>query len=398
MNELCSVSIFSLALLISYIVVPFICRWALELGLLDLPDTRKKHLQAVPRLGGIAIFIAWIFPVLVFSDMGREVRGIMAGSLVIFLTGLIDDVRGLSPLQKLMGQIGAGIMAITVGGIEISSLGVFPGLGTIDLPQWLAVPFTLFAVIGVMNAFNMIDGLDGLAGGIAFITLSAFTILGYLCESHMLVPSSLALLGAVLGFLKYNSFPARIFMGDTGSLTLGFIIAFTAIQLTQNPGDKTVDPLVPALLLIVPILDTIRVSCSRILRGRSPFSADRNHLHHKLLNLGFGHRSTVLVIWAFSVLSAGFALLGHAYSEPKLLISYTAFMIVLYLTILASEAFQKMPQEKRLSLPEVMTQVLEEQYISPNVQIITVEAPLNLKNSFTARDKPTSFSGGEISP
>jgi len=397
MNELCSFSNFSLALLISYFMVPFIRSWSLELGLLDLPDTRKKHLQAVPRTGGIAIFIAWIFPMLVFNDIGRELCGIMAGSLVIFLTGLIDDIRGLSPLHKLMGQISAGIVAIIAGGIEISSLGEFPGLGPIDLPQWLAVPFTLFAVIGVMNAFNMIDGLDGLAGGIAFITLSAFTILGCLCESHMLVLSSLALLGGLLGFLKYNFFPARIFMGDTGSLTLGFIIAFTAIQLTQTSGDKTVDPLVPALLLIVPILDTLRVACSRILRGKSPFSADRNHLHHKLLDLGFGHRSTVLIIWAISVLSAGFALLGHTYAEPLLLMLYATFMIAIYLFTLAIEAFTKKLQEKFLLLPRVTRQGLEEQYISPNLQIITVKAPLNFKRSLTAEVKPTNFTGDEIS-
>ena len=170
--------IFMLALFTSLILVPFLQRWAVDSGALDLPDERKRHARAVPRIGGVAIVLAWLFSLLAYVDMGREMRGILAGSLVVFCIGLVDDLYGLSPKRKFLGQITAALVTISVGRIYIRSLGDLFGAGVLTLPDWLAIPFTVIAVVGVINAFNLMDGLDGLAGGISTIALSAFLILG----------------------------------------------------------------------------------------------------------------------------------------------------------------------------------------------------------------------------
>jgi UDP-GlcNAc:undecaprenyl-phosphate GlcNAc-1-phosphate transferase len=247
----------------------------------------------------------------------------MAGALIIFFTGLIDDLYGLSPKRKFLGQAIACVVTMGVGHLSINTLGNLFGLDSLVFSPWLAVPFTVVAVIGVVNAFNLMDGLDGLAGGISTIALSAFIILGYLSGNHLVTALSAALLGGVLGFLKDNLYPARMFMGDTGSMLLGFIIAFLSISLTQAPG-VGVQPVVPLLVLGLPIADTIRVMGHRLLKGKSPFLPDRNHIHHRFLDMGFKHRYTVIIIYGISVFWASFAVLCHRLNASLLLVSYMA--------------------------------------------------------------------------
>ncbi len=332
MQSIQGLYIFIIALFTAMVMVPFLQRWALDTGAVDIPDARKVHNQAIPRIGGVAICMAWLFSLLVYMDLAREVRGILAGSLIIFFTGFIDDLYGLTPKKKFLGQIIASLVTITVGNISIHSLGNLFGFGNLAVPELLSIPFTILAVVGIINAFNLMDGLDGLAGGISAIALSAFLILGYLAGNYLIIALCAALLGSVLGFLKYNIHPARIFMGDTGSLLVGFIIAFLAVLLTQSPG-APVQPFIPFVILGLPIADTIRVMVSRMLQKKSPFSPDKTHVHHRFLDLGLSHRRTVLIIYGISLSLAGFAVLCRNWSSPALMLTFTMAMVCLYTLI-----------------------------------------------------------------
>ncbi|MDD2462814.1 MAG: MraY family glycosyltransferase [Desulfobulbus sp.] len=277
----------------------------------------------------MAIFAAWIVPVLLTTDMSREAWGMMAGAFIMFTTGLIDDIYDISAVRKLACQIFASLVTMFFGGFYIKVLCNFPGITTITLPSWLVIPATIFFVVGIVNAFNMIDGLDGLAGGVGIITLSTFAILAYLSDNYLILPLTIALIGGIIGFLKYNFYPARIFMGDSGSLTIGFITAFLAISLTQTPLTN-VRPVVPLLILGIPITDLLFVSAKRTLTGKNPFAADRNHLHHKLLDIGFEHSFTVLIIYSISLLLSISSLLYYRFNEPILMIFNIFFLFILY--------------------------------------------------------------------
>ena len=321
---------FMTALFAALIMVPFLRRWALDTGTVDAPGERKMHAVATPRLGGVAIGLAFAFSLFIYDDIDTTTRGILAGTLIIFVTGLVDDLHGLSPKKKFFGQIAGCLVAMTVGDLHLSYLGNLFGWGEIVLPGWLAVPFTVFAVIGVTNAVNLIDGLDGLAGGISVIALATFGLLAWLDGNGTVMILCAALLGALLGFLKYNFYPARIFMGDTGSLVVGFVLAFLAISLTQGPH-VNISPIVPLIVLGLPIIDTIWVLTRRLVLTGKPFAADKHHVHHKFLDLGFNHRFTVLIIYGISLLWAAFALFFRDRPEWLLLYFYIGVSVLCYL-------------------------------------------------------------------
>lgn len=324
--------IFLLSLTFSLLMVPMLRRWAIEKNEVDVPDQRKVHVAPVPRLGGVAIFIACLFSLLVLNEINQQVRGILAGGLVLFITGLVDDLHGLSPKKKFLGQVAACLVTMTVGGLYIGRLGDLFGLGDIVLPLWLAYPFTIVAVVGVINALNLLDGLDGLAGGFSIIALGVFLLLG--CHHHCIPTTVLcvALSGGLLGFLRYNSHPAVIFMGDSGSLTIGFLLGFLAVLLTQNAGSD-VQPVVPLIVLGLPILDTLRVMGMRICKRSSPFAADRTHVHHKLLELGLSHRWCVRTLYGVGLFWAIVALVFRQAPEHRLFFAYVGSMVCFYLAL-----------------------------------------------------------------
>lgn len=321
--------IFIVALFTSLIAVPGLRKWAFDTGTLDLSDERKVHKGMMPRLGGVAIFLAFFVSLLVFVDLTPVVRGILAGSLILFVTGLIDDLVGLSPKRKFLGEIIGTCVTIAISGLQISQLGNLFGTGEMILPLWLAVPFTVFAVVGVINAINLIDGLDGLSGGISIIALSGFALLALLDGNVEVTLLCAALIGAVLGFLKYNAYPARIFMGDVGSLVVGFLLAFIAVHLTQRPGSG-IQSIVPLLMLGVPIVDTIWVMASRIARGVSPFVAEKTHVHHKLLDIGFQHKTSVLLIYAITLFWTFIAIFQREQAAWQLLLFFVLASFVGY--------------------------------------------------------------------
>ncbi|MCK4509986.1 MAG: undecaprenyl/decaprenyl-phosphate alpha-N-acetylglucosaminyl 1-phosphate transferase [Desulfuromonadales bacterium] len=323
---------FMTALFTALIIVPFLRKWALDQGTLDIPDERKMHDVPMPRLGGVAIFLSFLFAIIVYVPVTPTIRGFLAGGLIIFVTGLVDDLTELTAKRKFAGEMAACLTTIVLGELWLSDLGNLFGLGYIVLPVWVAIPFTVFAMVGVINSINLIDGLDGLAGGVSMMALAAFFMLGWIDGDQETVLLTAALAGALLGFLKYNFYPARIFMGDAGSLTVGFILGFLAVHTIQQPT-STVSPVATVVILALPLFDTLWVMTRRIIRGENPFAADRSHLHHKFLDLGFEHRFTVVIIYSITLFWTSCALFFRTAPDYLLLLFLFGTAALFYLCL-----------------------------------------------------------------
>lgn len=297
------------ALISALVLIPSISRLAATIGKLDQPDERKVHTNGTPRLGGIAIFFAFILTLFLFCDLDRQARGLLAGAVIIFITGLYDDLVGIRPRKKFAGQFLAALVAVVIGEMPLPGVGDLFGLGEIRL-GFLAVPFTVLAIVGVTNAVNLLDGLDGLAGGVTGIAVMAIGILAYATGNSQLLGMSIALVGAILGFLKYNTHPARIFMGDSGSLLLGYCLAIFSVMLCNEGGGMVVE-MTPLIILALPIVDTLIVMVKRLRSGRPLLAPDNSHIHHHLLGIGFGHKATVIVIYTLSYLLAIVGVICH---------------------------------------------------------------------------------------
>jgi len=309
-------------------MTPPMSHLAIRIGGIDKPDDRKVHSYETPRLGGIALFCAFLFSVLFFIDIDRQIKSFLAGAIVIFLTGLVDDLSCLSPRNKLIGQIVASCVSVISGGLFITTLGNPLGLGQVDLGV-MGVPFTLFVVVGVINAINLIDGLDGLAGGVSAVACLAFGVLAWKTGNSNLLALVVALVGAIFGFLRYNTYPARIFMGDSGSLFLGYCMAFFSVILLKG-SHGSISPVAPLIILGVPIFDTLVVMCRRKLTGKRVSSPDKTHIHHRLMDLGFGHRFSVLMIYGWAYLLAVSALLLQGTRDSIQMLTLVLFCAGLY--------------------------------------------------------------------
>ena len=289
---------FGLAMIISVALIPLwitVCkRWKL----FDEPDVRKHHSGIIPSMGGIAIFAGLFISFLVFADIydHNKIRYLFGALLILFFTGFFDDLMDIPAVKKLLLQVISGSV-IYYAGFRITS---FDGLLWIhEIPELMQLPVTLFIVILFTNAYNFIDGVDGLAGCLGVIMTSCFgTMFLHYGKTDFAVLSFCAT-GALLGFLLYNFSPAKIFMGDTGSLVIGFMVSVLAIELL-NTGmaqpEIAVNPVLIASTLFIPLYDITRVFLIRILNGSSLFKADRNHMHHLMLGFGFGHRSVALLM------------------------------------------------------------------------------------------------------
>lgn len=320
--------IFLTALISCTILVPYAARLAIKVGGVDQPDERKLHLQSTPRLGGVAVFCALLFSIIFFCDIDQQVKGFLAGAIVIFLTGLADDLVGLTARQKFVGELLAVGQAVVIGNISVSRLGDPLGLGMLHLGAW-GIPFTVFAIVGLINAINLLDGMDGLAGGVCAIACVSFAVISFTSGNTVLSPLVIALLGAVIGFLLYNHYPANIFLGDGGSLLLGYCMGIFSVLLATG-GKNPVSPYLPLLILGVPILDTLVVMVNRWRSRKRLFLADRTHLHHRLLDLGIGHKLTVLIVVGISYLLSLIAIFGRNLSDGVLLVLLLVTSSVVY--------------------------------------------------------------------
>jgi UDP-GlcNAc:undecaprenyl-phosphate GlcNAc-1-phosphate transferase len=293
------------ALLISYIAIPKLIHFAQKLELFDNGGDRASHQGSTPFFGGIAIFTGVICSLLFWADI-ENILYILVSILIVFIVGLIDDLRQITAFKKLIGQIIGTLVLIFLGDLQIDSMhGV---LGVYDLPVWASLSFTIFVVIVITNGFNLIDGIDGLAGGIGLISSLSFGAIALIMEQNDMALIAFTLSGALVGFLKFNTFPARIFMGDTGSLVVGMILSVLAINcikyglVTETHSLPHIGPLLAISLLAIPLFDSLRVFVVRAINGKGTLTAARDHVHHVLIDLGAGHKYTSLLLYMVSVI------------------------------------------------------------------------------------------------
>lgn len=288
---------FVVALTVTAALIPVLAHWAPHIGLTDAPGPRKVHSVPVPRVGGLAMAAGLFIATAVSVQFDTTVQGLLIGLAVLLAFGLWDDRVTLGWGPKFAGQIIAVVLCMVVGGVRVGPITI----GTLDVaPAWLSTVVTFVFLIGVTNAVNLADGLDGLAGGMVLLCLCAISLFAVASGNTTVTTIALIEAGAVLGFLRFNTHPARIFMGDSGSQMLGFSVGALALMATQGET-CALSAALPLLLLGLPIMDTLTVMLTRIRAGRSPFSADRSHLHHRLLALGFAHREAVLLIYLLQV-------------------------------------------------------------------------------------------------
>jgi UDP-GlcNAc:undecaprenyl-phosphate GlcNAc-1-phosphate transferase len=333
---------FLVALLTVLLMIPSISRLAVSIGILDRCDEERKiHTDDIPRLGGFAIFFAFTLSAILICSFDMTAKGMLAGGIIIFLTGLADDLTGLTPRQKFAGQFIAVGVSVLIGERYVTTLGDLFGFGEIDLGN-AAIPFTMIAIVGVINAINLLDGLDGLAAGTAGIVAICFSILAYHTGNEPLLVMLVCFLGAVFGFLKFNTFPAQIFMGDSGSLFLGYCLGNFAVMLvTASSGN--ISPMTPVMVLIIPIFDTLYVMAKRAFSRQKLFVPDKRHLHHRLLGLRFKHQVVVTVLYGLSYLLGFVALFTHEAPTYLLFYGLVGVCALLYLglgVVEQSEQFQ----------------------------------------------------------
>lgn len=351
--------ILAVAMVASYVATPLVLFASRRIGAVDIPDDRKVHAVPTPTLGGTAIYLGFIAAMAAASYVDpfagsfrpltlfppTELVGISIGAFVMYLLGVVDDLRGMKAPVKLSGQIlAAGLVFLS--GVKLEYFR-FPGLGALSLSTDISAIATVLWFVAIINAVNLIDGLDGLAAGIMAIAAGTFFIHSYkLSAAGLAGPEpnapliSIAIVGATLGFLRFNFNPAKIFMGDSGSMTLGFLMAAATVvgvgrSAPQNPGEESVIfylPLViPLIVLAIPILDTLLAVIRRARRGSPIMLADKEHMHHRLLEIGHGHRQAVLIMYVWSAAAGALTLTLSIVPNPTFAVLFFALAIGLFL-------------------------------------------------------------------
>jgi len=325
------------SLMLTMLLMPVVMRLALASNVIDLPDERKVHTDEIPKLGGFAIAIAFTVSCLLFLQLDTLFTAFLTGLLIITLTGLADDVWHIRTALKFAGEIAASLIFILYGGTELKGFGDLIGIGPLDTGVF-AVPITVFCMIGVMNAINFADGLDGLAGGISAIACIFLIYFSHQSGHWFNMALSVSLFGCLIGFLYFNSHPAKIFMGDTGSLVLGYILSCICVLSQKLDGELPIGnlpvaPISMALILALPIADTLWVMTNRVFRGESPFLPDNTHLHHKLMTLNLSHSGVVVVLYVCMFVCGFLAIFMQAMLEWIQFAIGVGFIIALYVSV-----------------------------------------------------------------
>lgn len=361
---------FSTAFFVVLFTMPGLIKMARLKHLVDEPtEERKLHRSSVPTIGGIIIFASILFSYSLwfpqvhldlsgsvdgyrslYQEMGaayKDFKMVIAVMVLLFFIGVKDDIFGVSPVKKLLGHFVVAYILVIMGDIRIRDMqGI---LGIYELPHEISIAFSFFTYIVLVNAFNLIDGVDGLAGGIGFISAAAFGSWFYAAGDVPLALLAFTLAGALVGFLVFNAHPARIFMGDSGSLIIGAIISVLAIRLVDHDTSRLPNwlasvptPLFTMSVLAYPLVDTFRVFVVRMAKGKSPFQADRNHMHHRLLSLGLGHWGTVMVLYTYAIIVILISLLTrHVKPNTGLLImGVAAFGLALLPFLIPKRKFE----------------------------------------------------------
>ena len=361
-NSLTLTSLFAfiLALAISFACTPAVRMLAIKIKAVDVPkDNRRMHKVPIPRMGGLAIFAGFLVSVLFFVPLGTEFRSILIGALILVVLGIIDDIVALKPKTKFAGQIIAALIpalsGVSIHGIvnpfvpgQYSTLGIF------------SIPLTVIWIVGITNAVNFIDGLDGLACGVSAIATVTMFIIAVLFGETYIALMMAALAGACLGFLPYNMNPAKIFMGDTGSMFLGYILATVSIQGLFK-FFAVISFAVPFILLGLPIFDTGFAIVRRLLKGQSPLQADRGHVHHRLIDLGFDQKQSVAILYAFSALMGLTAVILARTNESKLIILAIAVLVCFFLAMSLMSFEKHHRAEEQAQLERIQKAAMEKE-------------------------------------
>ena len=323
-----------ISLFITISLIPVMTKLAARFQMVDIPDPRKVHTVPIPRIGGLAMAVGTFIPVILWAEADDFVKAYLAGAGTLVLFGLIDDLKGLGYKAKFAGQMIAALIAIFFGKVRIESLGTLLPEGML-LPEWVAIPLSLAAVVGVTNAVNLADGLDGLAGGISLLGFCCIGYLAFLAENNAIMIMSLSLAGAIFGFLRFNTHPASLFMGDTGSQLLGYSAVLLAVKLTQ--GSTPFSQILPLVILGFPVLDTLAVMVERAREGRPLFTADKKHFHHRLMRFGMSHTEAVFTIYVIQALLILSAILLKYHSDWMLMSLYALFCAVVIIAFNAAD-------------------------------------------------------------
>ncbi|KAB3530889.1 glycosyltransferase family 4 protein [Alkaliphilus serpentinus] len=325
---------FFVAVAISYILTPYAKRFAYKVGAIDVPkDERRVHTVPIPRMGGLAIFLAFTITTLFMAELDKSLVGILIGATLIAIMGMLDDIKPISAKYKLLVQFIAAMIVI-YSGVKIEYMSI-PFVGEWVPLGKLSFFITVFWIIGITNTVNLIDGLDGLAAGVSVIASLTLAYVAYANNQPTVAMLLIILAGGAVGFLPYNFNPAQIFMGDTGSLLIGFLLATVSIQGVIKSA-TTIAVAIPVLALGVPVFDTAFAITRRLVNGRPIMEADKGHLHHRLLEQGLSQKQTVLVLYFISALLGGSAVF---ISDTSVTTAYLFLLTVAFVVIFGAFRF-----------------------------------------------------------
>lgn len=296
-----------IAFIVSYILTPYMARVGKKQNMVDMPGHRKIHEEAIPNLGGIVIFFGFLLGLLLIVPIEGQAKALLIGGVIILLLGVVDDIANLSPKHKFLIQMIPALIVIIYNSDLINSF-IVNQLKSLDLLGYLLYPILIFWIVGITNSINLIDGLDGLACGVSLIALVAFLILGLRQSLETLSLISIALAGSILAFLRFNFYPAKMFLGDSGSTFAGFMLASVGALWVLNSGNAFFI-LIPIIVLALPIFDTLFAIWRRYRRHHPIFQADKGHLHHRLLARGIAHKNVVFILWGISAICSVIALI-----------------------------------------------------------------------------------------
>ena len=325
-----------MAILMAFALTPFVRRLAFKLGAVDYPNQRRVNTQPMPSLGGLAIYVTFFFTIFFLQPIQvRQSLPLFISATIVVATGLIDDIKEISPTAKWLGIVIAALFIVLINDLTVARF-TLPLIGHVNLPFWLGLPATLLWIVAITNAINLVDGLDGLASGVSAIALTTMGLISFFflgANSYLATILIYSLVGSILGFLPWNFNPARIYLGDTGALFLGFMISVFSLYSLKNV--TLVSLIIPIVILGMPITDTVYAMLRRKLNKKPISSADKNHMHHRLMSLGLTHRQTVLFIYAIAAIFSITALLYP-------ISSYLGIILITLLLLLGVEIFVEM--------------------------------------------------------
>ena len=357
---LTSLFAFVLALAVSFAVTPAVKMLAIKIKAIDVPkDSRRMHKVPIPRAGGLAIFAGFLVGFLLFGQLTAQSRAILIGALLLVALGMVDDVVALKPHIKFLGQIVAALIPVLNGVVVTYFSNPFSQSGYLSLGVF-AIPVTVIWIVGITNAVNFIDGLDGLACGVSTIATVTMFVIAVLYSEVQIAVMMAALAGGCLGFLPYNMNPAKIFMGDTGAMFLGYLLAVTSIQGLFK-FYAVISFAVPFIVLGLPIFDTAFAIVRRVAHGQSPLQADRGHVHHRLIDLGFDQKQSVAILYAFSAVMGLMAVILATTNEAKLIILAVAVLICFFLGMTLMTVEKRHQKEEQAMIDELCEKAKEKE-------------------------------------